>query len=197
MGVYSSHPYVKAISLFLVITVAIPAIIGAQFVLLWAGMGVFMAIVLAFVVLLSEEILPFLACFVLVLYYMWSSYSSFTSKYQDLALSLFKHFKKSRSEMCVTMTLNTNQVPENASNADDSKDNVMKIPKKLFHMACEELMPIREGVCILLLKVTVIVSFVFLVFSITMMLNVGATPVMKALLTFLTGSFSQDRGHLH
>ena len=55
-------------------------------------------------------------------------------------------------------------------------------------MAYEELMPIREGVCIMILKVTTIVSFVLLVFSLTMWLNVGATPVMKALLTFLTGS---------
>ncbi|XP_078381065.1 uncharacterized protein LOC144663863 [Oculina patagonica] len=190
VNAYFSNPSLKLFLLFLVIAVAIPTLLGALFVLELAGIGVLMAIVLAFVLLLSEEILPFVVCFVLVLYYMWSSYSSFTNKYQDLALSLFKHFKKSRSEVCVTVAVNNNQVPENASNADDdSKDNVMKIPKELFHMACEELMPIREGVCILLLKVTLIVSFVFLVFSITMMLNVGATPIMKALLTFLTGSF--------
>jgi len=56
-------------------------------------------------------------------------------------------------------------------------------------MACEELMPIRDNVCVLVLKVTIIVSFVFLVFSIAILTNVGATPVMKAFLTFLTGIF--------
>ncbi|KAL9964369.1 hypothetical protein ACROYT_G028000 [Oculina patagonica] len=56
-------------------------------------------------------------------------------------------------------------------------------------MACEELMPIRESVCIMILKVTTIVSFVLFVFSLTMMLDVGATPVMMGLLPFITGSF--------
>ena len=54
-------------------------------------------------------------------------------------------------------------------------------------MACEEFMPIRENVCVLFLKVTTIVSFVFLVFLTAMLINVGATPIMKALFTFLTG----------
>ncbi|KAJ7390669.1 hypothetical protein OS493_023381 [Desmophyllum pertusum] len=147
---------------------------------------------IAFALLFSEEGLPYVACFVLVLYYVWSSYSSFTNKYQDLALSLFKHCKKSRRDNFTDMALNTDQEQENASNAAErhvSEDGVMKIPKELFHMACEELMPIREGVCILILKIIIIVCFVFLVFSLIMLMNVGATPVMKALLTFLTGSF--------
>jgi len=63
----------------------------------------------------------------------------------------------------------------------------MKIPKELFCMACEELMPIRNNVCVLILKVTIIVSFVFLAFLTAMLIKVGATPVMKALLTFPTG----------
>ena len=177
------------ISIFIV---SIPAVTGALLVLTLAYIATLFALAIAFTLLFSEEGLPYVACFVLVLYYVWSSYSSFTNKYQDLALSLFKHCTKSRRDKFTDMALNTDQEQENTSNTAErrvSEDGVMKIPKELFHMACEELMPIREGVCILILKIIIIVCFVFLVFSLTMLLNVGATPVMKALLTFLTGSF--------
>ena len=46
-------------------------------------------------------------------------------------------------------------------------------------MACEELSPLREGVCILILKITVIVFSVFIVFSFK------STPLMKTFLTLL------------
>ncbi|KAL9957911.1 hypothetical protein ACROYT_G034866 [Oculina patagonica] len=113
------------------------------------------------------------------------SYSSFTNSYQDLALALFKHYKKSRHDKFVAMSVNTDQVQVNIT--ADYEDDVVKIPKKLFHMACEKLMPIREGVCILILKITTIASFLFIVFSIAMLRGGGASPVMKALMTFLTG----------
>ena len=71
----------------------------------------------------------------------------------------------------------------------EGKGNVVKIPKDLFDMACEELVPIREGVCILVLKVFLILSFVFLAFFTIMQLHIDATPGMKALVTFFTGSF--------
>lgn len=41
----------------------------------------------------------------------------------------------------------------------------------------------------MILKITTIASFVFLVFSTAILQSGGATPVMKALLTFLTGLF--------
>ena len=174
------------LSLSLCILIYIPAFLGPICLLAFAGFGVSIAIILAFVLLLSEESLPFVACFVLVLYYFWSSYSSFTNKYQDLGLALFKHYqsyKKSRHSQVTDVNL-----LENTQNAAGDKDIVMKIPKELFHLAYEELMPIRESVCVLILKVTIIVSFVLFVFSLVMLLNVSATPVMRALLTFLSGS---------
>jgi len=167
--------------------IAMLASLGSMLFLTFAGFGVAIAISLAFVLLLSEEILPFVACFVLVLYYFWSSYSSFTNKYQDLGFAIFKHYKsykKSQDIQVADMTSNT----DSTQNAVGNQDNVMKIPKELFHMACEELMPIRESVCVLLLKVTIIVSFVLFVFSLIMLHNISATPVMRALLTFLSGS---------
>ena len=158
------------------------AIIGAIAVLMSAALGYLIAIAVVLLLLLSEESLPFVALFVLVCYYIWSSYSFFTNKYHDLSLALFKCYKKSPHDQI------ENTVQENIPNPDN-EGNVVKIPKELFNMACEELMPIREGVCILLLKVTLILSFVFLGFLFIMRLDVGATPVTKALVTFFTGSF--------
>ena len=141
--------------------------------------------------MLAEERFPTVACFVLVLYYLWSSYSSFTDKYQDLGLALFKHYKSHKTSLhkqVTDMTLNTNSLPESTRNAVGNRDNLMKIPKELFRMACEELMPIRESVWVLLLKVTLILSFVFFVFSLIMVVNVSATPAMRTFLTFASGS---------
>jgi len=188
---FRRNRYLLLLSYSVCIMIAIPAILGAYVVLSFAAYGVVIAIISAFVLILNEESLPFAACFFLVLYYIWSSYSFFTNKYQDLGLAIFKHYKsykKSRHSQVTDMNLNTDSLPENTQNSVSNKGNLMKIPKELFHMAYEELMPIRESVCALILKVTLIVSFVFFVFSLIMLHNVSATPVMKALLTFLSGS---------
>ena len=188
---FRDNRYLFLLSFSVSIMIAIPALFGASLFLSFAGFGIEIAMVLAFALVLSEESLPFVACFVLVLYYIWSIYSSFTNKYQDLGLALFKHYKsykKYRHNQVTEINLNTGSLPENTQNFVGSKDNLMKIPKELFHMVCEELMPIRESVCVLILKVTIIVSFVFFVFSLIMLLNVSATPVMRALLTFLSGT---------
>ena len=171
--------------------IAIPALIGSSLVLHFAGVGVDVAIALALVLLLTKESLPFAACSVLVLYYLWSSYSSFTNKYQDLGLSLFIHYKSyktSRHSQVTDVTLNKDPLLENSQNAVGNNDNLVKIPKELLQMAYEELMPIRESVCVLILKVTIIVSFVLFVFSLIMLLNVSASPAMRAFLTFASGS---------
>ena len=191
---FHKHRFRGLFTCFVFLLVSIPALLGSLRLLLFAGFGILAAFLSAFVLLLSEESLPFVACFVLVLYYLWSSYSSFTNKYQDLGLALFKHYKSYKKSQhshsqATDMTITTDSLLRNTQNADSNKDNVMKIPKELFQMACEELMPIGESVCVLILKVTLTVSFVFLVFSLTMLLHVGATPVMRTLIAFLTGSF--------
>ena len=166
----------------------VPATLGALCVLTFAGISIILAVLVGAILLFSEKCLPYVACFVLVLYYAWSNYSSFTNKYQDLAFALFKHYKKSQDQKLDNTVSNAkDQVQINI--AAEYEDSSMKIPRELFHMACEELMPIRDSVCTLVLRVTIIVSFVFLVFSIAMWINAGATPFMRALLTFLTGIF--------
>jgi len=179
-------------SKFVFVSVALPATLGSIWLMRFASVGILITFLSVFVLVLSEESLPFVACFVLALYYLLSSYSSFTRKYQDLALAIFKQYKsykKSRHSQVTDMAINTDSPLENTQNAADDKDNELKIPQKLFHMACEQLMPIRESFCLLILKVTIIVSFVFLVLLLTILLNANATPVMRALIAFLTGSF--------
>ena len=176
---------------FVRIFITLPAVIAAMLILLDAAFGVVLVIVVFFILLYSEKGLPFVACFVLVCYYLWSSYSSFTNKYHDLSLMLFKFYKKSQHEQISSeeLLIIMHPVQDVTPNHWDKTGHVVRIPKGLFDMACEELMPIREGVCKLLLEVTIILSFVFLTFWLIMKLDVSATPVTKALVTFFTGSF--------
>ncbi|KAL9964333.1 hypothetical protein ACROYT_G027961 [Oculina patagonica] len=142
------------------------------FVLAQDAIAIFAILLWATPILLSEETLPYIACFILVFYYLWSSYSSFTYRYQALALTLYK------KSPVVT--------DQEAGNAPIS-GTVMKIPKELFDLACEQLMPIRVSVCTLVLRVAIILAFVFLVFFVIVDNHVSATPATRALLTFLSG----------
>ena len=65
----------------------------------------------------------------------------------------------------------------------------MKIPKGLFDMACEELKPVRESLCLLVFKVVFIASFLFLVFYLTMQLDFGVKPLTKTVVAVLIGLF--------
>ena len=167
--------------------------------LLLTAFGVWRALLYVFVVSFSEEHLPYVACFVFVLYYIWSSYSSFTETYHELALALYDCHKGSKRTQLQDVPSTSDQLPKLPNNTHDL-DNLIGIPKELFGMACEELSPLREGVCTLVLKITVIVSFVFIVFSLAMTFSFDTTPLMKTLLTFLTLAFPKivaifiDRG---
>lgn len=176
--------------------ITIPAISGAVLILVFDAYCILMALDMAFALLSSQDSLPYVSLIVLVCYYLWSSYSSFANKYHDLSLILFKCYKEHRrdrisnSEDVVTADPEAESTENTESTANpNNKDNVITIPKDLFDMACEKLMPVRESVCILLLKVILIVCFVFLVFLMIMKSKTGATPQMKAVLTFFTGSF--------
>lgn len=174
------------------IFITTPAFLGFFLVLCLAAFSVVFGIAAALILLLSEESLPFIVLFVLVCYYMWCSYSSFSTKYHDLSLTLFKCYQQNRQrqnpgEAAVIIT-NDPEQPNRTTSPTDESGNVIKIPEELFDRACEELMPVREGVCVLFLKVVSILSCVLGVFFLIMQLDSGATPVMKALVTFFTGS---------
>ena len=170
----------------------VPATIGEIFVLSCATVAVLILVIMVFALLLSEESLPFVALIILVCYYFWSGYSSFKNKYHNLSLKLFKCYQKYRHDQIsdeAAATTTTDPIQAENKTIPEGKGNVVKIPKELFDMACEELMPIREGVCILVLKVFLILSFVFLAFFLIMGLHIDAAPGIKALVTFFAGSF--------
>ena len=77
------------------------------------------------------------------------------------------------------------------NNCSDDKHNggVVKIPKDLFDMACEELKPVRESLCLLVFKVVFIASFLFLAFYLTMELDFGVKPLTKTMVAVLIGLF--------
>ena len=178
------------IILFKLIHGAVSAVslIGTFQLLLLATYGALNALVGVFLHSFSEEYLPYVVCFVFVLYYIWSSYSSFTKTYHELALTLYDCYKDLKRTQLQDVPSTSDQLPNLPHNTHDL-DNLMAIPRELFEMACEELSPLREGVCTLILKIAVLVSSVFFVFSLAMVFSFDKTPLMKTLLTFLTLSF--------
>ena len=161
-------------------------IMGAAILLLFSGFGTLLAVLNVFALSFSEKHLPYVACSVFVLYYIWSSYSYFTKTYHELAFALFYYNKNSRQNQVNYVPHSSNQLQNLPSTADNDLENIMAIPKRLFDMACEELMPLREGVCKLILKIILIVSSVLIVFTLTILSTSETTPLMKTLLTFLT-----------
>lgn len=159
-------------------------LIGGSYLLVHAFLGILLTILLAFVMAFSfpDESLPFVACFLLFCYYVMSSYSSFSNMYHDLSLAIFNCYKK-QSHQISHEGLCTNV----KTDPSKSKRNMIKIPKELFDMACEELRPIRETLCIFFLKVAFILSFAFLFFYLTMRLHLGLEPVTKTAVAFFTG----------
>ena len=156
--------------------------------MLSACLGVLLTLLLALSILLlfPERSLPFAACILLFCYYLLSNYSSFTEGYHDLSLTIFNCYKKQTDEIShEEVHLNTTIKPSD----DKQNGGVVKIPKELFDMACEELKPVRESLCLLVFKVVFIASFLFLVFYLTMQLDFGVKPLTKTVVVVLTGLF--------
>ena len=175
--------YVQLIDNFVV---SLLASFGGGCILTCASLGILLTLLLAVIMALSfpDESPPFVACFLLFCYYLMSSYSSFSNRYHDISLAIFNCYKK-QSHRISHEGLRTNV----KTDPSKSKRNVIKIPKELFDMACVELKPIRETLCILILKVAFISSFVFLVFYLIMRLHLGLKPVAKTAVAFFTGLF--------
>ena len=68
-----------------------------------------------------------------------------------------------------------------------STDKVKRVPKELFDLACDELMPIRKVIYILVVKTSLSAIFIFLIFSFTTLMD--ASSKMKCLVAFLAGTF--------
>ena len=161
---------------------------GGYYLLLFASLGVMLTILLAYAMVLffPEKSLPFAACFLLFCYYLFSNYSSFTDRYHDLSLTIFNCYKKQTDKIShEEVDVNTTNNPYD----DKHNDGVVKIPKGLFDIACEVLMPIREALCLFFFKVVFISSFLFIVFYLTMQLDFGVKPLTKTMVAVLIGLF--------
>ena len=164
------------------------AFLGGYCLLVSPSMGVLLTLLLAVYMLLlfPEKSLPFVACFLLFCHHLLSNYSSFTDRYHDLSLTVFNCYKKQTDQIShEEMDINT------TNNRSDDKHNggVVKIPKGLFDMACEELKPVREWLCLLVFKVVFIASFLFLAFYLTMELDFGVKALTKTVVAVLIGLF--------
>ena len=159
-------------------------VLGAVFLSLFVSVGILLTFFLAFtmILLFPEEILPFVTCILLICYYLWSIYSSLANEYHDLSLIIFDFYKSERDQIS-----SEELCTEGSTNSTDDRDNVLKIPKDLFDMACKELKPHREAVCLLLLKVILICTFIFLTFYVSMELDIDARPLAKTVLALCTG----------
>ena len=157
---------------------------GAVFLSLFVSLGVLLTLFLAFTMILffPEQSIPIVVCILLICYYLWSIYNSFANKYHDLSLIIFEFYKSEKDQIS-----SEELCSEGSTNFTDDRDIVLKIPKDLFDMACEELWPVREAVCLLLLKVILIFTFIFLIFYLSMKLDIDVRPLAKTVLAFVTG----------
>ena len=192
-SVYRSSLFVRLPALRMCVAftdfcVGLLATFGGYCLLLSAYLGVLLTLLLALSILLlfPEKSLPFAACILLFCYYLLSNYSAFTDSYHDLSLTIFNCYKKQTDQIPYEeVHLNTTVNPSD----DKHNGGVVEIPKGLFDMACEELRPVRESLCLLVFKVVFIVSFLFLVFYLTMQLDLGVKPLTKTVVAVLTGLF--------
>ena len=167
------------VGLFLVLS-------GALFLGLFVSLGVLLTFFLAFtmILLFPDQSLPIVACILLICYYLWSIYNSFANKYHDLSLIIFDFYKSEKDQIS---NEELELCREGSTNSTDDRDIVVKIPKDLFDMVCEELWPVKEAVCLLLLKVILISTFIFLIFYLSMKLDIDVRPLAKTVLAFVMG----------
>lgn len=159
-------------------------VLGAVFLSLFVSVGMLLTFFLAFtmILLFPEQSLPIMACILLICYYLWSIYSSFANKYHDLSLIIFDFYESEKDQIS-----SEELCSEGSTNFTDDRDIVLKIPKDLFDMACEELWPVREAVCLLLLKFILISTSIFLIFYLSMKLDIDVRPLAKTVLALVTG----------
>lgn len=156
---------------------------GAFQLLLSAAFGARNAFQFSLELIYSEEHLSYVVCFGSVLYYIWSFYSLFTETYHQLALALYDCYKDSKRTQFQDVISTSNQLSKLPNNAHDL-DNVIAIPKELFEMACEELLPLRESVCLLIMKIIALVVFMFIMFFWVIAFNFTMSLIKTAFTIF-------------
>lgn len=99
------------------------------------------------------ETIKYLSISTILLKNEWDCYRSFTGKYDDLTVKLFKSYKESYKK-------------NNHKLINYKQGDVIAIPKDLFDKACVKMMPFGKSVCELIIRVIVVsiicVGFYFL-----------------------------------
>ena len=111
---------------------------GGLIVLRSAALGVLLFIQLGLKLLFSVENLPLVVCLILASYYLWGVYDSFIKKYEDLAIYL-----SNCQDQLTNHDITSNQSRICLPWREEERLKTRIIPKELFNIACEELMPIR------------------------------------------------------
>ena len=120
--------------------------------------------------LFSVENLAFVICLILASYYLWGVYNSFTHKYLELAILVSNYHDQ----------LTNHDITQRKK---QRKTGI--IPKELFNMVCEELMPIRENTRERVFKAMLHLIFLFDVFTLVVLSD--GTPLTKCFLSSLAG----------
>ena len=102
------------------------------------------------------EYLPIASLVVVIAYYTWLCWSSFTGKYDNLLVKLCKHYGAKTQD-------DDNELVKR------KEDNTSVIPKDLFEEACKKLKtPIGESRRIVVLKIVAILTVIFSLFAVIM-----------------------------
>ena len=102
------------------------------------------------------EYLPIASLVVVIAYYTWLCWSSFTGKYDNLLVKLCKHYGAKTQD-------DDNELDKR------KEDNTSVIPKDLFEEACKKLkMPLGESRRIVVLKIIAILTGIVSLFAVIM-----------------------------
>ena len=140
--------------------------------------------------------LPTATLVVVVFFYCWKCCRSFTRQYHNLVLKLYKHagdktnIQSGKDQLGNSEVDEVPMIPNNIQGGEGQQvnpevDKVPVIPKDLFEKACEDLMPLRESISLLVVKLVSLLTFFFVVFAVIME-TPHASDRAKATATFFT-----------
>lgn len=165
-------PFTRTGKYILVFCISCFATYGGLLVLRSAGLGILLSLKLAGKILFCEENLPYVTAFGVMAHSLWSSYGSFTKRYQKLAWALCNHYEK--------------QAGIHRVESPDGSPYPMKIiPKRLFDRSCKNLFPIKE-MRELIWKMVLYLTFICVGLFLAMLLD--ATSLTRAFVVAFTGA---------
>lgn len=131
------------------------------------------------------DFLPYITLILLALLYFLSNYRSFTNRYLNLKLQLL--------DVCMNQDeLKRDEIEHGhiKKTVYFDEQHVPGIPKEVFDLACKEIMPKSRAFCLMLLKQSATLLFMFLIFLCIMAFAqpMGIAPTVQAFVAIVTGS---------